>query len=219
MSPATNDNLVYLSSRQALADIAHFVTTMTVTTPGDGVRLREGISTGKSTIRYSGAEGTVPSQSKWITFGGSYPGMLAGWARLKYPHLIHAAVSNSAPIQAKLDMSSYNDWVAFDLQYESVGGSDDCLHIFQEGHEQLVDALENGDASLLNNIAEQFNLCDASDLKELGNAQEFLGDGVVELPVQSNDPSCQEEMCNIEQVSNMAGNRLFIGKPPFILII
>lgn len=174
-------------------------------TPGNGVRRHEATSTGKSTTHYLGAEGTVPSRSKWVTFGGSYPGMLAGWARLKYPHLIHAAVSNSAPIQAKIDMASYNDWVAFDLQYEFVGGSEECLHIFQEGHAQLVDGLEKGDASLLNNIAEQFNLCDASDLKELGNAQEFLGDGVVELRIQSNDPSCQEEMCNIEQVSEMVG--------------
>ena len=98
-------------------------------------------------------------------------------------------------------MASYNDWVSFDLQYELVGGSAECLLIFQEGHAQLVDGLENGDPLVLNKIAEQFQLCDPSDLKVLGNAREFLGDGVVELHIQSNDPSCQEEMCNIEKVN------------------
>ena len=29
--------------------------------------------------------------------------MLAGWARLKYPHLFHAAVSSSSPMMAQLD--------------------------------------------------------------------------------------------------------------------
>lgn len=197
MSPATNENLVYLSSQQALADLAHFVTAMTAGSPNkNSVRRREDLV-------IAGAEGSVPSSCQWVTFGGSYPGMLAGWARLKYPHLIYAAVSNSAPVQAKVDMASYNDWVAFDLRYELVGGSEECLCIFREGHKQLADEIEKSESSALNTIAEHFNLCDASDLKETGNAREFLGDGVVELRIQSNDPSCQEDMCNIEKVREM----------------
>jgi hypothetical protein len=50
--------------------------------------------------------------NKWVSFGGSYPGMLAGWSRLKYPELIHAAVASSAPVHAKLDMREYNDITA-----------------------------------------------------------------------------------------------------------
>ena len=34
--------------------------------------------------------------------------MLAGWARLKYPHLFYAAVSSSSPLRAKLDFPQYN---------------------------------------------------------------------------------------------------------------
>ena len=56
-SPVTNENLVFLSSRQALADIAHFISTM-----NDAHDLHK---------------------NKWITFGGSYPGMMAAWSRLR----------------------------------------------------------------------------------------------------------------------------------------
>jgi thymus-specific serine protease len=57
-SLSTTD-LKYLSSKQALADINNFIS---------------GMNTAYS----------LPSTSKWVTFGGSYPGMLAAWARLKY---------------------------------------------------------------------------------------------------------------------------------------
>ena len=62
-------NLVYLTSEQALADIANFVTSMN-------------------------AELNL-TDTKWIAFGGSYPGSLAAWVRSKYPHLIHGSMSAS----------------------------------------------------------------------------------------------------------------------------
>jgi pimeloyl-ACP methyl ester carboxylesterase len=70
--------LRYLSSEQALADLAYFIEAMTV--------------------KYE-----VPEGTKWIAFGGSYSGSLAAWLRAKYPHLVHAAVSASAPLLAKAD--------------------------------------------------------------------------------------------------------------------
>lgn len=33
--------------------------------------------------------------------------MLAAWTRIKYPHLIHAAVASSAPLKAQLDFQGY----------------------------------------------------------------------------------------------------------------
>ena len=72
----------YLSSKQALADLASFrqfiVSTMKLT-----------------------------EENKWISFGGSYPGSLSAWFRLKYPHLVHGAISCSAPMLALVDITDY----------------------------------------------------------------------------------------------------------------
>lgn len=56
-------SLRYLNSEQALADLAAFRNAMTK----------------KFNL----------TSSKWISFGGSYPGSLSAWFRLKYPHLVN----------------------------------------------------------------------------------------------------------------------------------
>lgn len=71
-------NLMYLSSQQALADLAYFIQLMN--------------------INYK-----LPAGTKWIAFGGSYAGSLAAWLRYKYPHLVHGAVSASGPLLAEID--------------------------------------------------------------------------------------------------------------------
>ncbi|KAM4771931.1 putative serine protease K12H4.7 [Rhinophrynus dorsalis] len=85
----STDNLRYLSSRQALADLAHFQTMMT--------------------------QNLELGSSKWVVFGGSYPGSLAAWYRLKYPHLAHAAVASSAPVNAVVNFSEYLEVVQASL--------------------------------------------------------------------------------------------------------
>lgn len=71
-------NLQYLSADQALADLAYF-------------------------IEYLTEKGDLRPGQKVAVFGGSYPGNLAAWARVKYPHLVSAAVSSSAPVHAEAD--------------------------------------------------------------------------------------------------------------------
>lgn len=75
-------NLVYLNSEQALADAANFI-----------VNIK--------------AEYEIPSTTKWVAFGGSYAGSLVAWLRMKYSHLVHAAVSSSGPLLAKIDFKGY----------------------------------------------------------------------------------------------------------------
>ena len=62
-SDMSDASLRYLNSEQALADLAAFRNAMTK----------------KFNL----------TSSKWISFGGSYPGSLSAWFRLKYPHLVN----------------------------------------------------------------------------------------------------------------------------------
>merc|ERR1712106_925898 len=59
-------NLAWLSSRQALADPAAFTTVM----------------------QKAGQGNEAPLTGPWVALGGSYPGSLAAWFRMKYPHLV-----------------------------------------------------------------------------------------------------------------------------------
>jgi pimeloyl-ACP methyl ester carboxylesterase len=75
-------SLAYLSSEQALADLATFRQAMA--------------------RRFK-----LTDANRWITFGGSYPGALSAWFRYKYPHLVYGAVASSAPINAVLNFPEY----------------------------------------------------------------------------------------------------------------
>jgi hypothetical protein len=78
----STENLVYLSSEQGLADLATF-------------------------RMFIHKKYNLTDSNRWISFGGSYPGSLSAWVRLKYPHLIYAAVSSSAPMLALVDFTDY----------------------------------------------------------------------------------------------------------------
>uniref|UniRef100_A0A8B9NJT8 Thymus-specific serine protease n=1 Tax=Accipiter nisus TaxID=211598 RepID=A0A8B9NJT8_9AVES len=81
--PGGDLDLRFLSSQQALADLAAF---------------RHHVTS---------AWGLSPNHT-WVCFGGSYAGALAAWARLKFPHLVSAAVASSAPIRAQVDFAGYH---------------------------------------------------------------------------------------------------------------
>jgi len=81
----STDNMRYLSSRQGLEDLGHFMTAM------------------NNKYNLTGS---------WITFGGSYPGSLSAWMSLRFPHLVAGSVSSSGPLFAKLDYFEYLQVVA-----------------------------------------------------------------------------------------------------------
>ncbi|XP_026472568.1 LOW QUALITY PROTEIN: putative serine protease F56F10.1 [Ctenocephalides felis] len=122
-------NLIYLNSEQALADLAFFIQTMNE--------------------KYGFSD--VP---KWIVFGGSYPGSLAAWVREKYPHLVHGAVSSSAPLLAAVDFREYFMVVKDALATHS----DKCVEAVKNGTKQLEILMKHMIG--MRSLDEKFRLCD-----------------------------------------------------------
>lgn len=165
-------NLRFLSSRQALADLAaihdHLV-----------------------------SEYSLTSQNRFISFGGSYPGMLAAWVRLEYPELIYAAVSSSSPVLAQDNFQGYNDVCAASLAAPIVGGSPACLQAVSMAFAAVGAGLASADGR--RDLEKQFNLCDTAPLDTAENQAEFTEALMGAFPVQENDPSCSSPACNIEK--------------------
>ncbi|EDQ86489.1 uncharacterized protein MONBRDRAFT_28146 [Monosiga brevicollis MX1] len=178
-NPLAKGALRYLSSRQALGDLAAF-------------------------ISYIRQQYNLPN-NKIVTFGGSYPGMLAGWARLKYPHLVHASVASSAPVEAVLDMRGYYDVTAFaySVSDNNVGGSDACRAAIATGHATIGQYFNS--SSGRNTLANIFGL-PASYFEKYDNQASFAGGGVAYFPSQSNDPSCTQAGCNINLICQVMTN-------------
>lgn len=105
----STENLSFLSSEQALADLANFIVSMNE--------------------KYNFDMASI----KWIAFGGSYPGSLAAWLREKYPHLVHGSVSSSGPLLAKADFREYYEVVTASL----ASYSQKCVDAIQKGTEQV----------------------------------------------------------------------------------
>lgn len=74
----SRDSLRFLSSEQALADLATFILAMN-------------------------QKNSLGADVKWVAFGGSYPGSLAAWLREKYANLVHGSISTSGPLLALAD--------------------------------------------------------------------------------------------------------------------
>lgn len=129
-------NMKWLSSYQALFDLASFKVWATT-------------------------KFVVPSTSKWVTFGGSYPGALSAWARLKFPQHFHASLASSGPVHAIVDFQGYHDVVAASLSTQEVGGSDYCLSRTKDAFAAITNVLNSGDQSQLDSLQSQFCVCGA----------------------------------------------------------
>ncbi|KAM9801291.1 thymus-specific serine protease [Neosynchiropus ocellatus] len=141
-SDLSTENLQFLSSRQALADLARFRSAM--------------------------AEARGLTNNKWVAFGGSYPGSLAAWFRLKYPHLVHASVASSAPINAQVNFPEYLEVVRRSLASETP----ECPLLVQKASESLVARLK--DPKTYANITKDFNLCSPLQIQTEMDSAYFL---------------------------------------------
>jgi pimeloyl-ACP methyl ester carboxylesterase len=81
----SSQNLQFLSMAQAIEDLASFQ-------------------------RY--AQSVLGMKGKWISVGGSYPGELSAFYRMRHPELVAGALASSAPVFAKADFIEYDRHVA-----------------------------------------------------------------------------------------------------------
>ncbi|XP_014233688.1 putative serine protease K12H4.7 [Trichogramma pretiosum] len=169
-------NLVYLSSEQALADLAYFIEAMPK--------------------MYN-----MTQNSKWIVFGGSYPGSLAAWMRYKYPHLVHGAVSASGPLLAQADFQQYFIVVEESLRTHSQGCIDAIGAAMKQVHIMLRHRI--GQQSL----AKLFKFCDPIDsgkttTKDIANLYESLADTFADV-VQYNKDNRNSSVYTIDDICNV----------------
>ncbi|MBN3295719.1 YM67 protease, partial [Amia calva] len=138
----STDNLRYLSSKQALADLAHFRTVLA------------------DQMGFAG--------NKWVAFGGSYPGSLAAWFRLKYPHLVHSAVATSAPVHAVVNFPEYLEVVRQSLTTHSP----ECPQLVKKASDTLFEKLK--DPKTYDQIAKDFSLCEKLQIQTHMDLAYFL---------------------------------------------
>ncbi len=74
---------------------------------------------------------------KWVAFGGSYPGSLSAYYRLKFPYLVVGALASSAPVMAK------EDFVEYDAHVTQVAGLQ-CASQMREVISELEASLSDG---------------------------------------------------------------------------
>eukprot|EP00756_Hemistasia_phaeocysticola_P048853 Hpha_TRINITY_DN23262_c0_g1::TRINITY_DN23262_c0_g1_i1::g.30229::m.30229 len=143
------------------------------------------------------AEYGLGPSNKWVSWGGSYPGMLASFFRIKHPELVHACVASSAPVIAQVDMPEYNDITAEAYGLSSVGGSPECRTAIATGHARIGELMNTSQGRT--QLSRQFGVS-SRDLETREGQRDFAGNGVAYFPAQGNDPTCTYPGCNIEQI-------------------
>ena len=86
---------------------------------------------------------------KWVTFGGSYPGSLSAYYRLRYPELAVGALASSAPVQAKDNFEEY------DAHVTKVAGPR-CAEQMREAYREIEAAVT--DSSRMTQIKRSFGV-------------------------------------------------------------
>eukprot|EP00249_Psilotum_nudum_P024688 c29263_g2_i2 orf=664-2202(-) len=121
--------LAYLSSEQALADYAIFIT-----------ELKRNFSAEASPV---------------VAFGGSYGGMLAAWFRLKYPHIVIGALSSSAPILQFDDIVPSDTYLRI-VSEDFKNASQSCFETIRDSWKELNAIIQKKGASA---VAAQLGFC------------------------------------------------------------
>jgi serine protease 16 len=184
LNDLTLNSLVFLSSHQAIGDIARF--------------LRGYVS---PTYKI-----TFP-QTAVVTFGGSYPGALSAWTRLRLPHLVTIGVSTSSPVEASFDFVGYNAVVGKSLALETIGGSPACASAVRDAFVALDASLAAGGATATA-AGKMFSSCQdlgAADANDIMWAASNYG-GLIQGLVQYNDEGGGLDVRGLCAIMNSTAN-------------
>eukprot|EP00850_Spirogloea_muscicola_P001730 SM000006S19495 [mRNA] locus=s6:984555:988266:- [translate_table: standard] len=103
-STLSTENLRYLSSKQAIFDLATFRHFYQARYGSASIDRRY------NRTRYSG-------DNPWFVIGVSYPGALSAWFRLKFPHLTLGSLASSAVVHAIVNYTAFDVQVAVDEDF------------------------------------------------------------------------------------------------------
>jgi len=125
--------------------------------------------------------------AKVVVFGGSYPGNMAAWFRLKYPHVAVGAVASSAPVTAKANFSQYLEVVGDALRHF---GGDACYNAVTSAFQAVDQMVRNSDGAGLKRALRVCNNVDTTNAMAVASAvgaaiDPFMGD----VQYNSNAPS------------------------------
>mmetsp|Transcript_120078 Transcript_120078/g.299541 ORF Transcript_120078/g.299541 Transcript_120078/m.299541 type:complete len:509 (+) Transcript_120078:74-1600(+) len=128
------EHLPYLTSRQALHDLAQFQKWFT-------------------------AHRSLNS-SKFFCMGGSYPGSLAAWYRLEFPELTAGCWASSAPVQAQEIWPGFGEMVWQAVATDSAGAVDYSVSTkLYAGYEQVAGLIQDATVESFKDIEQVFNVC------------------------------------------------------------
>jgi serine protease 16 len=178
----TTPNMRFLSSHQAIADIARFI------------------------AEYVYPTFNITAENKLVTFGGSYPGALSAWARLRLPHMVYGAFSTSSPVNAIADFQGYNNVVAAALANPAVGGSSACLGNVQQAFSAVTAAFQ-GTLQQKTAMSTKLSSCaPATAALDIANAVSNVAGAIMGVVQYNNDQPGGYTVADICATMTQAGN-------------
>jgi lysosomal Pro-X carboxypeptidase len=128
----TKENIVYLTTEEAMMDFVEFI-----------IFLKK----------------TYCADCPVVVFGGSYGGMLATWMRMKYPNVVDMAHAASAPIyyyrnRKNFDLGTFYKIVTKDYAIHNKN----CPNVIRESFKRLIAYFQSSKAPIAD-LSKWFNLC------------------------------------------------------------
>ncbi|KAF4659496.1 Thymus-specific serine protease [Perkinsus chesapeaki] len=148
-----------------------------------------------------------------ILFGCSNGGTIAALARKYYQDVFDGAIVSSAPLKFQLEMPEdehvvlsisfipsvkYTEVVAKDFSNPALGGSRQCLTALEDAHSAIGKKL--GSPEGRRQLEKTLDIHEMDlETREVQSVLTFNG-VLTGIDLQSNDPLCEEEYCNIQKI-------------------